>query len=169
MKSFGNRSRLRLTAWTSARVLTPYSAARSASNNTRIPRTITIACSMRRALTSVVLRMMPLPAISSAEWLSPDERGCAFRAIWRDDRVGEWPPPGQLPAHELLDALAVADFRGVDVALRVGGDVVEEDELAGVVADAAEAADLFQRAAVEDVHAAIAGVGQEEQFLLRIW
>src|SRR6185295_3376255 len=194
MKSRGNRAGFRLTAGTSTRVLTPYSVARSASRMTLQPRTAAIVCSMRRTLTSAVRAIgrtsrglssrgidlaEPRPALfvqtarrstcatrpacarstSPARWA----RSTSFRS--RASGSAHADPP--LAPDELLHALAVADFRGVDVAARVGGDVVEEHELAGVVPDAAEAADLVERSPIVDVDAAVAGVGEEQQILLR--
>src|SRR5450759_2970370 len=57
-----------------------------------------------------------------------------------------------LHAAEALRALAGIDFRGVDAALRVDGDVVHPVEIAGVAAVAAEGADALAAFAHEDVH-----------------
>ena len=44
---------------------------------------------------------------------------------------------------------------------------MQKDELAGVAADPSEPPDFLQRLPIVDVHAAVAGVGQIEELLLR--
>src|SRR2546427_8638064 len=69
---------------------------------------------------------------------------------------------------ELLQALALVGLGRVEVALRVGGDAVHAEELAGLAAAVAEAGQLLQRLAQDDAHLLVAAVGHEDVALLRI-
>src|SRR5262249_35507156 len=74
MKSAGNRTRLRLTAWLSARVGTPYSAARSPSSMTLASRRTRIRRSMRGPTESAGLgseRRLRGPCSAAASHLGP--------------------------------------------------------------------------------------------------
>src|SRR5256885_3958957 len=69
---------------------------------------------------------------------------------------------------ELLQALALVGLGRVEVALRVGGDAVHAEELAGLAAAVAETGQLLQRLAQDDAHLLVAAVGHENVALLRI-
>src|SRR5678809_580311 len=70
--------------------------------------------------------------------------------------------------HELLHTLAVMLLARIDVALRIGRDAADREELTGVSPAAAERANLGQGVALEDVHLLVVTVGDEQVSLLRI-
>src|SRR5438132_4194854 len=70
--------------------------------------------------------------------------------------------------HELLQPLTAVRLGHVDVALRVGRDAVDRVELARLPAAVAEARELGQRLAIEDVDLLVGAVGEIEILLLRI-
>ena len=55
--------------------------------------------------------------------------------------------------NELLHPATAAHLGRVHVAVRVYGDIVQEDELSCIAADATELADLLQRLTIEEVDA----------------
>ena len=63
------------------------------------------------------------------------------------------------------DPAIAADFRGVDVALRVGGQVMEDVELPGVLTPRSKGGDRGQRSPIEDHHLRVAEVGDIEKLL----
>src|SRR3954469_9241770 len=76
-------------------------------------------------------------------------------------------PPRSL-RHELLDALPLERFAGVEVPLRIDGDAADRIERAGIAAAVAEAADGLERVAAQDEDLLIVAVGDVEIALLRI-
>ena len=69
---------------------------------------------------------------------------------------------------EALQPAALIGLHGVQVALRVGGDVVQRVPLAGIVAALAEVGELLHRLAIEDAQLLVAAVGHVEVLLLRV-
>ena len=75
MKSGGNRPRLRFTCWFKRAVLTPYSAAKSASMSTRWPRTFWIRATISAGSVSVPVltgRRMPVKCAHGNRPISRD-------------------------------------------------------------------------------------------------
>src|SRR5229473_6307746 len=68
-------------------------------------------------------------------------------------------------APELLQPLSGLHLGGVDVALPVGGDVVERGELADLAAGPAEARQRLLRDAVDDAHLAVHAVDHVDEGL----
>src|SRR6516225_5597725 len=81
------------------------------------------------------------------------------RGVWLTARVGQ---------DELLNALAVLHFTGVDVSLGIGGDRVDPMQLAGVAAVAAERTRQGAILAVENPNHVVGAVGGQHVFLLRV-
>src|SRR5262245_44808064 len=59
-------------------------------------------------------------------------------------------------------------FARIDVALRVGRDAADREELPRVAAAASDGPDLGQRIALEDVHLLVVTVGDQQESLLRV-
>ena len=72
------------------------------------------------------------------------------------------------PAWLIAQTAAGPDFAHIEIAARIGGEVVHEDELAGVAANPAEGAGLVHAFAIEDVDAAVAGIGYVKPALITI-
>src|SRR5262245_36286622 len=66
---------------------------------------------------------------------------------------------------ELLQPLSAIGLGGVDVALRVGRDAVHGIELTRLAAAVAEARELGERLAIEDVNLLVGAVGEIHVFL----
>src|SRR5258708_32021149 len=70
---------------------------------------------------------------------------------------------------ELLQALALVGLGRIDVALRVGGDAMHAEELAGLAAAVAKGGQLLDRLSHDDAHLLVAAVGHENVALLRVF
>ena len=70
---------------------------------------------------------------------------------------------------ELLHPLALVSLGRVDVAFRIGGDAVHAIELAGLASAVAEVGNLLERVAQDDAHFFVGAVGEENEFLLRVF
>src|SRR3970282_1255916 len=69
---------------------------------------------------------------------------------------------------ELLNALPFVGFRGVDVALRIGGDAVHAVELTRLPPAGAEAGEDFELLPVDDVDLLVLAVGEVDVPLLGV-
>src|SRR5262249_23716809 len=70
---------------------------------------------------------------------------------------------------ELLQAFSFVGLGGVDVALRIGGDAMDGEELAGLASAVAETGQNLHRRALDDVDLLVLPVGQVDVFLLRVF
>src|SRR3954463_9843367 len=69
---------------------------------------------------------------------------------------------------EALQAAAVVGLGRIDVALRVGGDAVNGEELPGHLAALAEAGEDLARPAIEDPYFLVVAIGEVDELLLRV-
>src|SRR5262245_32938577 len=75
---------------------------------------------------------------------------------------------GEALVDELLETLSFVGFRRVDVPLRVDGDAVYPEPLAGVAAAITKAREVLHRGTLDDVDPVVLAVGDIDKALLRV-
>src|SRR5271166_3205115 len=98
----------------------------------------------------------------------PTSRACELE-LWPYDTLVLLCDRGQTLVNELLDALAAIGLRGINVALRIGGNAVHGVKLAGLPAAVPKAGQNLECVTQHDVDLLVCAVRQKNVLLLRIF